>query len=178
MVVGGPGLHVGAGIGLRAYIDATTLSTSTAHGRAEVAACLEEFSTTASMEARRSLSRRAWDRWTIWNFGVEGNDETATADKSELDYAVLMWLGLFEDKELVSREMQRVEGELLLVEKDWYSNIMGLQRKVNRLTARWRIYAIAQLKGTDAPDAAFEEDVAIVGPPISNFHRQRHVLIR
>ena len=31
-----------------------------------------------------------------------------------------MWLGLFEDKELVSREMQRVEGELLLVEKDWW----------------------------------------------------------
>ncbi|AIC30009.1 hypothetical protein IE4771_PB00281 (plasmid) [Rhizobium etli bv. mimosae str. IE4771] len=165
-------------IALRAYVDSINLSTPTAHGRIEVAVCLSEFSATASMEARRSLSRRAWDRWTIWNFGVEGNDETATADKSELDYAVLMWLGSFEDKESVTQEMQRVESEFLLIEKDWHSDIMGLQRKVSRLTARWKIYAIAQLKGADAPDAYFGEDAPTMDFPMSDFHRYRYAPIR
>ncbi|WP_040678432.1 hypothetical protein [Rhizobium mesoamericanum] len=56
--------------------------------------------------------------------------------------------------------MERVEGKFLLVEKDWYSDIMGLQRKVSTRTARLRIYVIAQLKGADAPDAAHKQQAA------------------
>ncbi|TAY17114.1 hypothetical protein ELH91_10215 [Rhizobium leguminosarum] len=165
-------------IALRAYVDSIDLSTPTAHGRIEVAACLREFSVTASIEARRSLSRRAWDRWKNWNFGVESNDETSTADKSELDYAVLIWLGSFEDKDLVAQEMQRVESAFLLIENDWHSNIMGLQQKVSRLTARWKIYAMAQLKGAHAPDAYFAKDAPAMDFPMSDFHRHRYTSIR
>jgi len=165
------------GIGLRAYIDAIGLSTPTARGRVEVAACLNEFSAAAPLEARRSLSKRAWERWTAWDFGANGDDETISADSSELDYAVLVWLGCFEDKALIELEMKRIESDILLVEHEWHSDITALQRKVNRLAARWKIYAIAQLKGADAPDTAFEEDAPIAGPPMPDFYRDRYALI-
>lgn len=126
---------------LMSYVEAIELTTPEAHGRAQVAQCLEAFRHHASSARRRVLWRAAFDRWADWDFGDD--DSPSPMSHCELDYAVAAWLIEFADGPFLASEMSSFETRLRALEASWHPSGVKLIAKYNRLLSKYRMIAFA-----------------------------------
>ena len=133
---------------LKSYVEAIELTTPQAHGRAQVAGCLEAFRHHASSARRQVLWRAAFDRWADWDFGDD--DSPSPMSHSELDYAVAAWLIEFADGPFLASEMSSFETRLRALEASWHPSGVKLIAKYNRLLSRYRMIAFADRRRATA----------------------------
>lgn len=77
---------------LEAYVDSIELRASDKEGSLAVAGTLEVFRRHAPPWRQNVIWKRAYDRWTEWNFGANSGEGLDHVSSSALDYAVVGWV--------------------------------------------------------------------------------------
>lgn len=156
---------------LRAYVDAVGLSTPKAPGRAPIAACLEVFRSRATPMRRSVLWRRAFDRWSAWNFGDATGVEPQS--RSELDFPVAGWLIEFAEPDVLKDELDAFDERLRALEMQWHSSLSALVADYNRLLSRYHMFAFASSRRDAKGGWLFDREVFVPAAAKLPFARAR-----
>jgi hypothetical protein len=143
----GTALAQGPESALAPYVDAVNLTTMGV-GRAQVAECLRAFRKTAPLSHRQALWRRAHERWTEWNFGLNDTLENLVKICScELDYAVVGYAVESMDAQAKSQRCSELVTTLSALPRSWHASVTDFRRSVNRLLSCFQPYLYAQQMG-------------------------------
>lgn len=138
----GQALAVMPAAAVETYIDTIDLTVSPDDGRELVAECLRTFRTVANTDRAKFVWTRAYGRWSVWQFGVEGDGKHLTKISfSELDYAVVGYV--VECMKDAERDTIRSDlfSRISTLTDEWHASIVDCFAVWYRLLSQFQPYS-------------------------------------
>jgi len=120
---------------------------------------------------RGVLWRRAFDRWSAWNFGDATGVEPQS--RSELDFPVAGWLIEFAEPDVLKDELDAFDERLRALEMQWHSSLSALVAYYNRLLSRYHMFAFASSRREAKGSWLFDHEVFVPAVAKLPFVRDR-----
>jgi len=137
---------------LQLYVDTISLHWSGQQTRFAVANCLRIFRDKAGVEKRQTLWNLAYQRWTSWEFGLNGTGESLTKiARCELDYALVGYVVECLDDARRQHMVASLIKKLWAVEDTWHPGIVDCLSKWYAVLSEMQpLYLAMSIVGTKA----------------------------
>ncbi|WP_336791729.1 hypothetical protein [Pantoea anthophila] len=161
---------------LQAYIDSISLCGSGQDTRFTVADCLRSFRNKADIKKRRTLWCMAYQRWSLWGFGLGKSEESLTKiARCELDYALVGYTVECLDEAQRQCMLVSLTNELQTVEDAWYLGITDCISKWNAALSKMQPLILAmQISDTDGD---WIDQVKTIRLPFDP-HKEAYVILK
>ncbi|MDP3600146.1 MAG: hypothetical protein Q8R85_03140 [Bosea sp. (in: a-proteobacteria)] len=136
---------------VEAYVDSVELAGTDEANRQATTRCLETFRKTAGIGRRLVLWRRAFDRWTAWDFQASEDKHLSSIGRSELDFAVVGWLVEGDSRPTMSALEQAFAEDLNALDREWHRSISHVTSRFFRLLSRFQPFAHSCSRSTADP---------------------------
>lgn len=137
-----------------AYMGSITLTQPALPGnRQSIALCMRRFQASAAPAKRAILWRKAYERWSTWDFDrANFHSHLTWVSRSDIDYALVGFAVECMSEDDRENVGARVIAELNSIQDDWHVSTVDVVSEVHRILSRFQPYAHAVATLTSSQD--------------------------